>query len=74
MNESYLCALFTASVGMSFHRYLAGLRLAHAKELLRDPCVRVCEAAAAVGFTNYGQFTRAFKAHTGLSPRDWRES
>ncbi len=74
MNAAYLCALFSSASGLTVHTYLDELRLAEAKRLLRDPRGRVCEVAASVGYSSEGSFWRAFKAHTGLSPREWRES
>lgn len=73
MNPSYVSSLFAEAVGITFHEYLAELRLARAKELLCDPRIHVCDVACSVGFTSAGHFCRAFKAHTGLSPSRWRE-
>lgn len=74
MNPSYLSTLFSRTIGVTFHYYLEHLRLARARELLCLPANRVCEVASAAGYASAGHFSRAFKAHTGLSPRAWRES
>jgi len=73
MNPDYLSHLFSLSVGVTFRHYLDELRLTRAEELLRDPRVRVCEAAAAVGFASADYFRHAFKAHTGCPPSVWRQ-
>jgi len=73
LNSSYLCSLFSGTMGVTFHQYLDELRLVRAKELLRNPTTRVYEVAAEVGYASGGCFSRAFKAHVGLSPSAWRE-
>jgi AraC-like DNA-binding protein len=72
MNASYLSSLFSRTAGVTFHKYLEGLRLARAKELLRDPRVRVCDVACAVGYVSPNHFRNVFKAHAGKSPSAWR--
>jgi AraC-like DNA-binding protein len=72
MNASYLSTLFSQTTGVTFHRFLAELRLSKAKELLRDPRNRVGEVACAAGYSSADSFRHAFKAHEGLSPAAWR--
>ncbi len=73
MNAAYLSSLFGRLTGLRFHEYLAELRLAKAKELLRDPLKQVCEVARAVGYPDQNTFRQAFKKRTGLSPSAWRQ-
>ena len=73
MNACYLSSLFSQILGITFHQYLNELRMAKAKDLLRDPARHACEVAFAVGYASAGQFWRVFKAHNGLSPCRWRE-
>ena len=73
MNACYVSSLFSQTLGVPFHHYLNELRMAKAKELLRDPTCRAREVACAVGYANSGQFWRVFKVHTGLAPCMWRE-
>lgn len=72
MNASYLSALFSQTTGMTFHRFLETVRLARAKELLRDPRNRIGEVANATGYASPDAFRHAFKAIEGLSPEAWR--
>ena len=71
MNSSYLSTLFSHTVGMTFHHYLTGVRMAKAKKLLLDPLRRVCEVACAVGYASADQFRHAFKAYAGVPPSAW---
>jgi YesN/AraC family two-component response regulator len=72
MNVAYISSLFHATTGVTFHHYLEELRLAKAKELLRDPLKRIGEVAYAVGYANPNYFQAAFKACLGASPSAWR--
>jgi len=72
MNAAYLSSLFSANAGMTYHKYLEGVRFSKARELLRNPHNRVCEVACAVGYASADQFRHAFKAHAGVPPSAWR--
>ena len=72
LNAAYVSDLFSTTLGVTFHHYLEELRLAKAKELLRDPRQRVCEVARAVGYTNPNHFRNVFSARVGRSPTAWR--
>lgn len=52
MNAAYLSSLFSVTAGVTFHKYLEGVRLSKARELLRNPYNRVCEVACAVGYAS----------------------
>jgi two-component system response regulator YesN len=71
-NVCYLSTLFHQAEGVTIHRYLEELRLASAREMLRDPRLRVCEVAQAAGYSSPDAFRHAFKARVGLSPVAWR--
>jgi AraC-like DNA-binding protein len=68
----YFCRLFTKATGIPFVQYVARFRVEKAKELLRDPAVRVSEAAFASGFQSLPYFNRVFKRCTGLTPTAYR--
>lgn len=72
MNAAYLSHLFSTTTGGTFHHHLEQLRLARAKELLRDPLQRISEIACGVGYANPNYFRSAFKARLGVSPSAWR--
>lgn len=74
LNAAYVCSLFATTTGVTFHHYLEELRLAKAKELLRDPLKRVSEVAFSVGYPNPDHFRKVFRARVGISPSAWREA
>ena len=73
-----LCALSRSRFARQFHavvgcppaQYLNSLRIARAGELLRQGKL-VQDIALEVGYSNQPAFTRALRASTQLSPRDW---
>ncbi len=74
VSRSYLSHLLAGHLGMSFTDCLHGLRLAEFKRLLADSELTVTEALFAAGFQSVSQANRVFRAATGMSPRDFRNS
>lgn len=61
----------------NFSTFVNGYRLAEAMAALADPGqvdVPVLTIALDTGFQSIGPFNRAFKAHTGLTPTDYRRT
>jgi AraC-like DNA-binding protein len=73
-NASYVSDLFSTTLGMTFHSYLEELRMAKAKDLLRNPLKQVREVAEAVGYVNPNHFRHVFSTHVGMPPSAWRQS
>lgn len=65
--------LFSATFGMTPHRYVLQMRIARAAHLLRSERQRtVADIALAVGFASQAHLTNAFKGHMGETPARWR--
>jgi AraC-like DNA-binding protein len=61
----------------SFQRFVLTERLTQCKRDLASPTLahrHVGEIALSWGFNDLSHFGRVFRAHFGLSPRDWRQS
>ena len=67
LDKFHLCRAFRAQIGMPPHTYLTHLRIARAKQLLRDG-VRASDVAPLVGFYDQAQFTRHFRRLVGTTP------
>ena len=70
----YLHMLF-APTGHSVSAWIQEQRLSRCRAALEDPAFDGCTLAEIGwhwGFKDPAQFSRAFKAHFGMSPRDWR--
>jgi len=70
LSEKKLQAGFRQLVGASVHAHLRAVRMAAAMAMLGQHA-NVTETAYAVGFSSLSHFSKAFKDHAGVSPRDW---
>ncbi|MBE7010414.1 MAG: helix-turn-helix domain-containing protein [Ruminococcaceae bacterium] len=69
-NKYYLAHLFKETVGCSVVQYLNYLRCSYAKNLLQTTSQTVAEVAEACGFFNLSYFSRTYKKHMSVLPRD----
>jgi transcriptional regulator GlxA family with amidase domain len=68
LSEQQFGRVFRAAYGATPGRYLAALRIEHAKRLLLHD-VSVTDVCLSVGYTSLGTFSRRFALETSLSPR-----
>ncbi|WP_420225979.1 helix-turn-helix domain-containing protein [Pigmentiphaga litoralis] len=69
--EKKLQSGFRARVGTSVHAHLRALRLRHAAQRLASGA-SVTDVAFDVGYDNLSHFGKAFRAHFGVLPSDYR--
>ncbi|WP_160560980.1 response regulator transcription factor [Parablautia muri] len=74
LSENYFSTLFSQKTGTTFRNYLRSFRIEKAKELLTTTNLRIYEVAQRTGYNEHSHFVRAFKALTGQSPGDYRQS
>jgi AraC family transcriptional regulator of arabinose operon len=72
LSRSRLTHLFRVEVGCSPGRYLRGLRLDRARQLVEESSLSIKEIMARVGFNDPSHFTRDFTRRHGASPRKIR--
>ena len=72
ISESSFYTLFKEWTGESPIDYRNNIRLTAAKSMLENTSLRIAEIAFKVGFDDPYYFTRFFKAHVGMSPREFR--
>ena len=70
LNRSYLSRIFKESTGLSLQAYISNARLRTARDLLMENHT-VAQAAAMVGYSDVPSFSRAFKGHYRLSPKEY---
>jgi len=73
ISRSALAERFTALIGESPMRYLAGWRMQLAKRLLRESGQGIATIAAEVGYESEAAFNRAFRRLVGRPPATWRD-
>lgn len=71
LNRSYFYTLFKERTGTSPQDYLMTLRIEKAIELMLNHGKSPSIAAASTGYSDLYNFSRMFKRHTGLSPREY---
>ena len=71
MSVSKLKLLFREKAGMGPIDYLIGLRIEHARHLIREGNLNFTEIAEQSGFTSLHYFSRVFKRVTGKSPSQY---
>ena len=71
MSTSKLKRLFKQIFGNSIFSYYQEFRMKEAARLLTEEKLSVSEVGYQLGFTNLSHFTRVFKDHTGLNPKQY---
>jgi transcriptional regulator GlxA family with amidase domain len=72
VTKHHLIRVFTAATGTSPGKYLADIRIFHAKSLLRsgeDAPMEIIAGACGYSCGNY--FSKVFKKHVGLTPSEY---
>ena len=72
-SASHFMRWFRQMTGQSFVAFLNEYRLNTAAEALQTTDETVLTIASRCGFQNLSYFNRAFKAHFGMTPRDYRK-
>lgn len=72
VESSYFSRLFKQETGENLMLYIAGKRMEKAKELMEREDINIAEVAFMVGYDDYTYFSKVFKKHVGVSPRDYR--
>lgn len=66
--------LFKQFMGKSFTLFVKELRIEHAKYLLRFSSKPISEISDMIGYENPEHFCRTFKAETGFTPKEYRQT
>lgn len=74
VSQWHLSKLLNRHLGQNFSEILNGIRIARAKELLKDPSLRIGDIADEVGFLDMAHFSRVFKKQVGISANEYRNN
>jgi two-component system response regulator YesN len=72
ITSNYVCLLFKKETGITFNDYLTKVRMEKAKEVLRNPRLKVYEIAEMVGYHDVDYFGKLFKKDTGMTISKYR--
>lgn len=73
LSPYYLIRTFRHTYKQTPHQYLVGVRIARAKELLRNSDLSITEICAAVGYESLGSFSTLFRKAAGIAPSVYRD-
>lgn len=72
VSQWHLSKLLNKETGQNFSEILNGVRIDKAKELMKDPALRIGDVAEQVGFLDLAHFSRVFKKLNGISANEYR--
>ncbi len=72
-NPSYFIRIFKRRLGVTPHQYIRQLQVERARNYLRKTTLPIKDIADAVGISDEKYFSKVFKAHTYLSPTEFRQ-
>ena len=72
VSQWHLSKVLNRHTGQSFSDILNHTRIEHAKELLKDPSLRIGDISEQVGFLDLAHFSRVFKKQEGVSANEYR--
>ena len=71
VGQTTLSAVFREQIGESVMGYHAACRIALAKDRIAEGAPSFTALAEELGFSSVGYFSKAFRAHVGMSPTDY---
>lgn len=85
LSAARLCEYFSVSrtriykiaeenFGMGISEYIRSIRIQKAKELLLQTELPINHVASSVGINDYNYFTKLFRKHTGITPKEFRKA
>ncbi len=74
LSSTYLSRLFKARTGQTMRSFLAAERIKTAQHLLITGEATIAQIASLLRFCDQSHFTRVFREHTGLTPRQYRDA
>ncbi|PEE40775.1 helix-turn-helix domain-containing protein [Bacillus pseudomycoides] len=72
LNSSYLSFLFKKEVGISLGEYIQRAKIDEAKSLMTYTRHSLSEISTLLNFHDQSHFTKVFKKHTGVSPKQFK--
>ncbi len=73
-SEYYISHLFREKMGITVKDYITNKKISHACELLKTSPLGIEEISNHLNFASSHSFRRAFKAVTGMSPREYKNN
>ncbi|MGG5736960.1 MULTISPECIES: helix-turn-helix domain-containing protein [Bacillus cereus group] len=72
LNPSYLSSLFKKEIGISLGEYIQRAKIDESKNLMTFTRHSISEISTLLNFHDQSHFTKVFKKHTGVSPKQFK--
>lgn len=72
LTPAHICVIFKDHTNTTVNKYITEYRLDKAKELLKNPSIKMNEIASKVGYRDGNYFAKTFKKEVGYSPSEYR--
>ena len=72
VNSKYLSRLIKEQIGINFNKYVMGVRISKATEMLKNTSMSITEIMEKTGFNSRNTFIRVFKKFEGLTPSEYK--
>lgn len=72
LNPSYLSSLFKKEIGISLGEYIQRAKVDESKNLMTFTRHSISEISTLLNFHDQSHFTKVFKKHTGVSPKQFK--
>lgn len=69
----YLSALISSTTGKTVSQWITEFAIDHARSLLAETVLTINEISDQMNFITSSDFTKYFKRHTGISPKEFRK-
>lgn len=73
LTPNYVSTLFKKEVGITISEYIQQVKINEAKKLIEYSNTPISEICSLLNFTDQSYFTKVFKKHTGITPKQYRE-
>ncbi len=73
LTPSYINVLFKDETGSTIKKYISGVRIENAKQMIRQDYDRIAEIAEKCGYANANYFAKVFREETGMTPLEYRK-
>ena len=74
ISETRLKSDFKIMTGTTVMQYCINKRIEAAQLLLKENRISISEIGSIVGYEDHSAFSRAFRRHSGASPKEWRRA
>lgn len=73
LTPQYLCILYKKETGKTINDFITEVRIEAAKELLKNPTLKLYEIADSIGYNDPNYFAKVFKKYVGYTPSEYRD-